>query len=99
MMSELLVGVIAVFGTVALASGIAITYVMDRRSMTRRRVAAMYAGQSSGVLLDAPRLDPGDDPTLKKLRTYIPKSPKEMTGLQRKMAMAGYHATRPVVIY
>lgn len=98
-MSELLIGIIAVFGTVALASGIALTYVMERRSVTRQRVAAMYAGQASSVLLDARRLDPGDDPALKKLRTYIPKSPKEMTGLQRKMAMAGYHGARPVVVY
>lgn len=98
-MSDLLIAVIAIFGTIALASGMVITYVMERRSVTRQRIAAIYAGQSSGVLLETPRLTAGVDPALKKLSTYIPKSPKEMNGLQRKMAMAGYHGARPVVIY
>ena len=34
-----------------------------------------------------------------KLSTYVPKSPKEMTRLQRRLAEAGFHGFTPVLIY
>jgi tight adherence protein C len=51
------------------------------------------------VLGDEPRLAAGPDPRLRKLRTYIPKSPKEMGRLQRRLAQAGIHGTTPVIVY
>src|SRR5690348_8609147 len=88
------------FGTVALLSGAGISYVLERRSATRRRLAMMASGQgATGVLGDASLLSMDADPALKKLKTYVPKSPKEMNALQRKLASAGYHGVRPIVIY
>lgn len=100
-MTDLMVAIAAVFGTVALISGGVIALVLERRSPTRRRLSALgaSAGTSSGVVLTAQPLAAGADPALKKLATYIPKSPKEMTALQRKLAAAGHHGSRPIVTY
>lgn len=100
-MPELMIAIAAVFGTVALMSGAVITFVLERRSPTRRRLSALGApaAGSSGVVVSAQRLMDGGDPALKRLSTYIPKSPREMTALQRKLAAAGYHGSRPVVTY
>jgi tight adherence protein C len=45
------------------------------------------------VLGDAP------SPMLKRARSLVPKSPKEMNRVQRMMASAGYHGEWPAVIY
>jgi tight adherence protein C len=45
------------------------------------------------VLADAPSA------RANKLSTYVPKSPKEMTRLQRRLAEAGFHGFTPVLVY
>jgi tight adherence protein C len=45
------------------------------------------------VLLD------GTDPALARLSRFVPKSPKETTRLRRRLARAGYHSTRSLVVY
>jgi tight adherence protein C len=39
------------------------------------------------------------DPIVRKVMTFVPKSPKEMTKVQRRLAMAGLHKPRHVAIY
>jgi tight adherence protein C len=98
---DLIVAMAAVFGTVALISGVVIALVLEHRSPVRRRLSALWApgAASSRVVLGARPLAAGADPALKRLATYIPKSPKEMTVLQRKLAAAGYHGFGPIVTY
>src|SRR5687767_8419002 len=99
-MDPLVLAIVAVFGTVALISGSVLSYVLARRSPVRQRAAALTGGAAaSGVLVDTQRLTNGPDAQLRRLATYIPKSPKEMTRLQRKLALAGYHGTTPVIVY
>ena len=98
-MEPLAIALVAVFGTVALVTGSLLSYLLSRRSPVRQRVAALSSASFPGVTADAPRLAAGPDPMLRKLRTYIPKSPRDMNRLQKKLAQSGFHGTKPVVVY
>jgi tight adherence protein C len=90
----------AVFLSVALVTG-SIAYVgFERSSVVRRRIRDIAregppAAGSPGALDQSLR----DDPLLKQIRTFIPKSPKEMTKLQRRFAMAGLHGSKHIAAY
>ncbi len=96
-MTELMLALVAVFASVALLTGAATSAVLARSMPGRRRLFAMHMPRvdrvGAGVLTDRP------DPRLQKLRTYVPKSPREMTRLQRRMAQAGFHGWTPVFVY
>lgn len=98
-MDPLALALVAIFGTVALLSGSVLSYLLARRSPVRQRMAAFTAAAPSATLAEAPRLAAGPDAQLRRLRTYIPKSPKEMSRLQRRFAQAGLHGSTPVIVY
>jgi tight adherence protein C len=90
----------AVFLSVALITG-SLTYVgFERSSAVRRRVRDLSRKGSSPVAAPG-ALDQSlrDDPMLKRITTFIPKSPKEMTRIQRRLAVAGLHGAKYVAFY
>lgn len=95
----LLPALVALFMSVALVTG-SLTYVsLQRSSPVRRRIRNLMRPAASGLPQgDLMRVSaPG--PALQKARKFIPKSPKEMTKLQRRLAIAGYHKTSHAVAY
>lgn len=99
-MPDLTLALVAVFGTVALVTGWLASFVLSRASPTRRRLdATVAAGPAAGMLLQGVSLTDAGTGVAGRAATYIPKSPKEMTRLQRRLALAGYHGTGPVVVY
>ena len=99
-MSELTLALIALFTSVALLTGAFTSAVLARRVPGRRRLFEMTQGPAStGVLADATQLTDAPGPRLQKVAPYVPKSPKEMTRLRRRLAHAGFHGFRPAVIY
>lgn len=97
-MTDLMLALVAVFASVALLTGVAASTVLSRTGAGRRRLFALQqpivqAGVAGGMLTDAPTARDS------KLSTYVPKSPKEMTRLQRRMAEAGFHGFTPVLVY
>ena len=95
---DLMLALVAVFASVALLTAAAASAVLSRTSAGRRRLFALQMptpqhAVAGGVLTDAPSLRDA------KLSTYVPKSPKEMTRLQRRLAEAGFHGFTPVLIY
>lgn len=99
-MSELTVAVAAVFASVALVSGLMAALVLARLSPGRRRLATLSQSvQADGLLADGARLTEATSGALKRVATLIPKSPKEMTRVQRRLAMAGYHGPGAVIAY
>jgi tight adherence protein C len=42
---------------------------------------------------------PANAPIVKRIRTFIPKSPKQMTRVQRRLALAGLHKPKHIVYY
>jgi tight adherence protein C len=96
--TDLVLPGLAVFASIAILTGLAVNYLLARISPTRRRVAELAgAGRSSGIVVDAPGLM--GETSLKKNRTFIPKSPKEMGRLQKRLAHAGFHGARALTIY
>jgi len=94
----MLAGVL-VFASIAVLSGVTLNYALTHYSPARRRLAGLGSGsgRSTGVIADAPRLDGAG--SARKSLTFIPKSPKEMTRLQKRLATAGYHGTKAITIY
>jgi tight adherence protein C len=98
--SELTFALIAVFTSVALMSGVATSFVLAKTAPGRKRLFGMQRTESqTGVLADATRLQETPTGRLQKVATYVPKSPKEMSRLQRRLATAGFHGFTPVIVY
>ena len=92
----------AVFLSVALVSGSLAYAGLERSSAVRRRIrdlqrpaAHRNADRAPSALEDAP----GASPIVKRVTTFIPKSPKQMTRLQRRLAVAGLHKPRHLALY
>jgi tight adherence protein C len=97
---NLTITLIAVFASVALIAG-SLTYTaLERSSPARRRVRGMLrptgkGASESGLTID----DDTPGPVLERVKTFIPKSPKQMTKLQRRLAMAGSYKASHAVLF
>jgi tight adherence protein C len=99
-MSEFTIALIVLFASIALLSGTATSLVLGRTAPGRRRLFALgSAGSQSGVFVDDPLLVDALSEQQKRLAAYIPKSPKDMSRLQRRLAMAGYHGFKAALVY
>jgi len=92
----------AVFVSVALLVG-SLTYVgLEHTSPMRRRIRGLTRGMApakpgpaGGALQDSPVASP----IVRKVTTFIPKSPRDMTRLQRRLALAGLHKPWQLAMY
>ncbi len=97
MMPQILLAVAVLAISVAIAAGYVTFEVLTRRAPGRQRLRG--AGEAGSVLeASLPLADTALDPRLARATRYLPKSPKEMTQLRKRMARAGYHrATAPIL--
>ena len=98
---DLQLTLVAVFVSVALFVG-SLTYVgLERSSPVRRRIRGLQgtgspsADHEHSALGDAPTTAP----IVKKVTTFIPKSPKQMSKVQRRLAMAGFYRPKHIAFY
>lgn len=97
---DIILTLVAVFGTVALGVGGIMAYVLAQATPERRRLERAAQVTSTGVLItNNPTLDPEPSPFVKQMTTLVPKSPKEMTRLRRQLVRAGYYSPTPVAVY
>ena len=97
---SLTIAFIALFASLALIAGTATSAILARQAPGRRRLLATSGGAvRSGVFIDDKRLSDAPTPEQQKIASYIPKSPKEMGRLQRRLASAGLHGYKAVLIY
>jgi tight adherence protein C len=100
MSANLLLVIVAVFGTVALLVGTVASYVLTQTAPERRRLQqASVSATSSGVLVEGPSLTPQESGAAKRLSAIVPRSPKDLTALRRRMMRAGYTEMSAVAIY
>jgi len=97
MTPDLLLATVAVFAAVAFTTGLLAQLVLDRRAPERRRLE--QAKVTASVLSASTALTADDSAAIKKLQTFLPKSPKEMTRLRRRMTRAGYLGITPLVVF
>lgn len=96
---DLLVPLVAGFLAVALVAGYATSSILAALSPDRRRLSQLAASRESGTNVDETfTLVDQIDPRFKNL-PGVPKSPKEMGRLRRRLAMAGYTTPTAVAMY
>ena len=97
MSPDILIAVVAVFVSVAFITGVVAQLTLSRRAPGRRRLE--QAKVTTSVLSASTALTADDSAAIKKLQTFLPKSPKDMTRLRRQMTRAGYLGVTPMVVY
>lgn len=99
-MSELTIALLALFTSLALIAGMATSALLARQAPGRRRLLATDGALTrSGVFNDGQRLTELPTESQKKIAAFVPKSPKEMGRLRRRLATAGFHGYTPALIY
>jgi tight adherence protein C len=99
MAPEVLLAVVGVFVAMCVVAGTTTSWVLARNAPERRRIRAIAQPAGSGKIATDDRLVDTPDPVLAKLSRLLPKSPKEMTRLQRTLTRAGYKSGRALVVY
>jgi len=99
-MSELTIALLALFTSLAVIAGMATSALLARQAPGRRRLlAADGALARSGVFDNGQRLTELPTESQQKIAAFIPKSPKEMGRLRRRLATAGLHGYTPALVY
>lgn len=88
----------AVFGSVALLSGTLATYALSRGG-GRARLRTLTTPRQRELAKAGVPLTSSVAPRIQKLAKFIPRSPKDMSRLQKRMAQAGYHGMTPPVVF
>src|SRR5262245_15395681 len=93
----LLLGLIGVFTSVGLATGAATSAFLSRNAPERKRLRALSLGRTDGV----ETLQLAEKPTarLERLAKMVPKSPKEMSAVRRRLTAAGYRSLGAAIVY
>jgi tight adherence protein C len=89
------------FVSLAVIVGLAASTLLSRAAPEQRRLREIaYAGPGGDSLeLDRPGLIERPDPRLERLTKVLPKSPKELGRLRRRLALAGISSYRAAIIY
>jgi tight adherence protein C len=99
MAPEVLLAIVGVFVAMCIVVGTTTSWVLARNSPERRRIRAISQPAAGSRIVVDDGLVAAPDPVLARLSRLLPKSPKEMSKLQRTLTRAGYTSGRAVVIY
>ncbi len=97
MPTEILIAVSTVFVAVAVVVGSTASWWITKTNAEHRRIRGLSA--TTGVVLESRRLAEHPDPFLARLSRLVPKSPKDMSRLQRRLTRAGYPQLKATVYY
>jgi tight adherence protein C len=95
---EILAAVATVFLTVGLGTGLIVHRLLAADGGGRRRLKDVVVDKPTPVAAPL-ALDEEDAPLARSMVRFVPKSPKELTRLQRRLMRAGWHGLTPVVTY
>jgi tight adherence protein C len=86
------------FAAVALATGSALWHFTEPDA-TRRRLSEVVAGTAAPVRRRESVLTDAPSQLARRVRSFVPKSPKDMTHIQRMLASAGYYGEWPTILF
>ena len=95
----LIIAIAAVFIGVLVVAAFVSHAVMERRTPERQRLRQLTAPASERQLRTEKDLVVNEDAEVMRVKTYVPKSPKDISRLRRRLMRAGYRTVPPVVIY
>jgi tight adherence protein C len=96
---EILIAVAGVFVAIAVTAGTTASWWLGWSAPEQRRLRALTASPASGLVFTQSRLAEVPDPVLARLSSVLPKSPKEMSRLHKRLTRAGYPQTSAVAYY
>lgn len=96
---DLLIALVALFAAVAFGTGMLVRTVLVERAPARRRLQAVAAGAGGSLVLNGPILDESVNPIAKKIASVIPKSPKDLSRLRRRLVTAGYRSLNAAIVF
>lgn len=99
MEQPLLIAIAIVFIGVAVLTGLVTSVVLSRTSPERRRLREMAAAGAGALGLGQLSLADTPDAMTRRVSTFVPKSPKEMGRLAKRMTRAGYRNPRAAVYF
>jgi tight adherence protein C len=103
MTPDLLIPILLLFVSIALLTGFGASAVLARTSPERRRLRDMGLAAAGGGgfpgAVETPSLVEHIDPRLERIARTIPKSPKEMGRLRRRLAAAGIEGYGAAVVF
>jgi tight adherence protein C len=94
---QFLIPVAVIFVAVGVAAASAIWLLTDPQTVKRRLSNLAGVPVTSGV--PASVMDDDASPLARRLRTFVPKSPKEMGRIERMMASAGHLGPMPAILF
>jgi tight adherence protein C len=94
----LLIAVAVIFVTVGAATAAGAWILTDPQTV-RRRLSGLAPASGASPISES-LVGEGDlSPFAKRVRSWVPKSPKEMGRIERLMASAGYFGTMPALVF
>ena len=99
MTTTVLVAIIAAAVAAAIMAGYMASWAMEQGTPERRRIRSLATASPTGVVVSQNALTDSLDPVFVRLSKLVPKSPKEMGRLQRRLTRAGYPHPRYTVYF
>jgi len=96
---ELVVALSTVFVFVALLAGLAVYAILSRSSPTQRRIDALASSPTATGVIKTVSLTAERDPKLARWSRLLPKSAKDMSALERRLASGGYRSPTAAVAF
>jgi len=87
---QIILAIVAVFFSVAVAAAAATNLVLSGSAPERRRLREMGKDGSGGLILDTPKVTDSLSPLAERVSALVPKSPKDLSFLRRQLTTAGY---------
>jgi tight adherence protein C len=96
---ELVLSVVGVFACVALVTGLTATAMFERATPERKRLRDLGTATNTQLVLEPTMLAEVPNPLLQKLSMAMPRSPKNMSSLRRRLVRAGYYDLRTAILF
>jgi tight adherence protein C len=98
MTPDIAIALVAVFASVALAVGMLGALVLRAATPEQREIRKLAGRGADGIMAELELTDVAS-PWVKRFQQAVPKSPKEMTKLRRRLTAAGYRSLTAAVVY
>jgi tight adherence protein C len=97
MTTQYVLMLMAVFASVGLGVGALVSYALTAATPEQREIRKL--SNERGSILAQLNLSEAPAPWVKRFQQIVPKSPKEMSALRRRLSVAGYRGTTAAVVY
>jgi tight adherence protein C len=99
MQLDVVLALTGVFIATAVVCSQIVTVVLSRQSPERRRLEALSASPTATVTLERTPLTETPSAAARRFASLVPRSPKDLTRLRRRLMRAGYYSFTAAAVY